>query len=34
MATTKKYKAYFIARRFRDIRSEIEHIREIKAKQM
>jgi len=34
MTTTKKYKAYFIARRFRDIRSEIEHLREIKAKQI
>lgn len=34
MTTTRKYKAYFIARRFRDIRSEIEHLREMKAKQM
>lgn len=34
MATTRKYKAYFIARRFRDIRSEIEHIREMKTKQI
>lgn len=34
MTTTKKYKAYFIARRFRDMRSEIEHLREMKAKQI
>jgi len=34
MSTAHKYRAFFSARRFRDIRSEAEHIREVKAREM